>query len=385
MTTEKKILFDLVATQPSEYAKRHGGGKYGEIVFKRMLERGLRPVCFYSSSKWLNPEIRNLTDSYRLKLVDLDNTSLSDIVRCHHIDTLYSCLPSSEMVMLDCCDVKGTIHGLREVETPYDNTFWDYKNIRLKTRSRFAIEKILSGLGIRWRRHNNHFKILDKNCHFSFVTVSYHSQAAIKSYFPQFKDMDIPVFYSPSTSSPIQVTARRFEDKYFFMVSGNRWVKNCLRAIKAFDKLFTNGFLDGYQVRIAGAEDASVYRYKIKNLDRFVFMGYVDDPTLEQLYHDAYCFVYPSLNEGFGYPPLEAMRYGVPVLASPYTSIPEVCKGAAIYFNPQAVEEIMNRIVLMASIPSLHDKYSQLSKLQYEMITQQQKRDLDGLIEWIVS
>ena len=55
-----KLLFDLSATQPNASGKRHGGGIYGEIVFKRILELGYRPICYYSASKWLNPEIMSL-------------------------------------------------------------------------------------------------------------------------------------------------------------------------------------------------------------------------------------------------------------------------------------------------------------------------------------
>lgn len=51
-------------------------------------------------------------------------------------------------------------------------------------------------------------------------------------------------------------------------------------------------------------------------------------------------FVYPSLFEGFGYPPLEAMSCGAPVIASAVTSLPEVCGDAAVYVDPARVESI---------------------------------------------
>lgn len=54
------ILFDLVATQPSGTSIRHGGGKYGEVVLRRILERGLPVSCYYDSNKWLNPDIKSL-------------------------------------------------------------------------------------------------------------------------------------------------------------------------------------------------------------------------------------------------------------------------------------------------------------------------------------
>lgn len=146
--------------------------------------------------------------------------------------------------------------------------------------------------------------------------------------------------------------------------------------------MFDRGYLQEYKVKITGAKDGSNYRYSIRNKDRFDFLGYVDDTELEQLYHDAYSLVYPSLNEGFGYPPLEAMHYGVPVLASSYSSISEVCQGAVMYFNPFAVEEIANRILQIAN-QEVRDKYSLLAKKQYKWITEKQNHDLDALINFI--
>lgn len=60
---------------------------------------------------------------------------------------------------------------------------------------------------------------------------------------------------------------------------------------------------------------------KIKNKSHFVLLEYVDNNVLESLYKGAYALIYPTLNEGFGYPPLEAMKYGTPVLSSPFLQL----------------------------------------------------------------
>ncbi len=62
--------------------------------------------------------------------------------------------------------------------------------------------------------------------------------------------------------------------------------------------------------------------------------GYVDERTLANLISNARALIYPSKYEGFGLPPLEAMQLGTPVFTTKYTSIPEVCGDAAIYFEP---------------------------------------------------
>jgi glycosyltransferase involved in cell wall biosynthesis len=74
--------------------------------------------------------------------------------------------------------------------------------------------------------------------------------------------------------------------------------------------------------------------------DRFHFLHDVSDSELDLLYRAADAFVYPSLYEGFGLPPLEAMMCEIPVAASTATSIPEVCGAAALYFDPMSVEGI---------------------------------------------
>ena len=111
-------------------------------------------------------------------------------------------------------------------------------------------------------------------------------------------------------------------------------------------------------------------------------MGYVEDNVLCQLYHDAYCLIYPSLNEGFGYPPVEAMSFGIPVIASSFSSISEICDYAALYLNPYSIEEIMNRIIKI-SIPDIHAEYSERAKKRYADVYRRQKEDLDGLVDFI--
>jgi glycosyltransferase involved in cell wall biosynthesis len=90
----------------------------------------------------------------------------------------------------------------------------------------------------------------------------------------------------------------------------------------------------GCKVVAAGGSNSRVFNGIELHDDALVLAGYVTDGELRALYENAACFVFPSLYEGFGLPPLEAMLCGCPVIVSDRASLPEVCGRAALYCNP---------------------------------------------------
>lgn len=93
-----------------------------------------------------------------------------------------------------------------------------------------------------------------------------------------------------------------------------------------------------------------------QNEQRIVFLGYRTDAELIYLYQNALCFVYPSLYEGFGLPPVEAMAAGCPVITSNLSSLPEVCADAALYCNPLNVDDIAYHINQMIDSNTLREQ-----------------------------
>ncbi len=83
------------------------------------------------------------------------------------------------------------------------------------------------------------------------------------------------------------------------------------------------------------------------------YTGRRSDAELRALYTAAFAFAFPSLYEGFGFPPLEAMYCGAPVLASDRTSIPEVCGDAALYFDPLSPESLRQAVERLLDDPGL--------------------------------
>jgi len=78
--------------------------------------------------------------------------------------------------------------------------------------------------------------------------------------------------------------------------------------------------------------------------ERVRFIPYASDPFLAELYSQARLLVYPSLYEGFGFPPLEAMSFGCPVLAARSSSLPEICRNAAFYFDADDLESFVSSL-----------------------------------------
>ena len=75
--------------------------------------------------------------------------------------------------------------------------------------------------------------------------------------------------------------------------------------------------------------------------EQVIFTGFVSDEELAKLYADAALYIFPSRFEGFGLPPLEAMMHGTPVASSTAGPLPEVLGDAALYFDPNDLEQIV--------------------------------------------
>lgn len=137
------------------------------------------------------------------------------------------------------------------------------------------------------------------------------------------------------------------EERYILAVSSLNRQKNFHALIRAFgmleDKTVKLYLVGGFNRSFA---DASLLE-ALRADDRIVFKGRVTDTELASLYANAKCFVFPSLYEGFGIPPIEAQACGCPVVASSAASIPEVCADSVVYFNPEDVGEMAEKIALV--------------------------------------
>lgn len=173
-----------------------------------------------------------------------------------------------------------------------------------------------------------------------------------------------------ASDSDRQILAERYLVTYPYLLYAGRISphKNLLRIIEAFSALKTElekeGKASDLKLIIIGDELSkhpdlrrTVIRSGVQNDVRF--MGFVPIEMLRVFYDSAKVFVFPSLYEGFGLPPLEAMAHGTPVVTSNTSSLPEVVGNAAVLVNPENVFEIMRALRRVLLDQAVREKIKQ--------------------------
>ena len=185
-----------------------------------------------------------------------------------------------------------------------------------------------------------------------------------------------------ATDADRQFLAERYQVTYPFLLYAGRISphKNIVRIIEAFSalkaELLKQELYHDLKLIIIGDELSkhpdlrrTVVRGGVQNDVRF--MGFVPIEVLRIFYDAAKVFVFPSLYEGFGLPPLEAMAHGTPVLTSNTSSIPEVVGNAAVLVNPENVFEMMRALQRVLVDQALREKmrlrgYEQVKKFSWD-------------------
>lgn len=138
----------------------------------------------------------------------------------------------------------------------------------------------------------------------------------------------------------------------YFLYVGNAYPHKNLEAFIPLAERFPD-----VRFVLVGRQDFFYRRLKRKaeaaGVGNIVFRGFVRDDELTALYRGARGYVFPSLYEGFGLPPLEAMRLGTPVIASSRGSLPEVLGDAALFFDPVNADELADRVGAILSDEAL--------------------------------
>lgn len=183
------------------------------------------------------------------------------------------------------------------------------------------------------------------------------------------------------------------ERKFILFVGNVKPHKNLSTLVKAFSGLIDSTD-EKYTLVIVGKKDGFITGdqdlFKLLRANhtlnqRVFFTGQVSEKQLQFLYNSASLFVFPSMYEGFGLPPLEAMACGCPVITTETASMPEVCADAALYFPPsdaaaleQRMQEALTDEVLRAGL--IERGLKQIHKYNWQQAAKQHQRVFESLL-----
>lgn len=385
----KKILYDLFSAQ-SKKGQRAGGFEFVNVIFKNLAEKYSETVeiyVFYDFDIALDEWLEVLVNTKTAGRFDVKEVhEIVKITKKNKFDVFYSGLPYKYNFKFTFNNMKsiGTFHGLREYEIPadyYSYMYCDENNLKILS----AIKRQIKYIPIVYENYLKRKRVSEREKYRLFVKQfdklfcdSYHSKYAFRAlYAGEYNDLD--VFYCPMKYFNPESTVA--DKKYILICMCDRFRKNAYRALKAIDNLQNKGLLQDYKTIVSGKASVLLKKEfsenrRIKFIDR-----YVTTAEMEKLYAQCSIFVFPSLNEGFGSPPLEAMKYGKTCVIAADTSMPELYKDAVYYVNPYDIFEMEARILQAIENPLdydfVMDRYKRMYKIQCE--------NLDNICEYIIN
>lgn len=194
------------------------------------------------------------------------------------------------------------------------------------------------------------------------IVMSEYTKMEILKYFPIVKSDKITViplgaeeYFKPANEEDKNKLRIKYNlpNEFLLFVGNTKKYKNVDMLIDAYGEYCKNVFGEPFALIIAGMKNVAgdklnkiIAEMGLEN--KIKFIGTIDENELPILYSAAKWFIFPSLYEGFGFPPLEAMSCGTPVICSNAASLPEVVGDAGIYFDPRKPEELTK--ILLDSI-----------------------------------
>ena len=388
----KNILFDLISTQGTI----NGGGEYVKTVFLALVDRIVKDkldakiYAMYSSNDKMafnDLQIEHIKKLNHVELVDVSNKDIPKVVEELKIDVFFIGIAQKiakhyNLFGLKCrtiCVIHDMAH--QEVQNVGLSQYLVQDNLK-EWLKQFALNKWFEP-----KRHVNRdlfglIAILN-SIHAEYVAVSDYSKNSIL-YLTNIPSDRIHVLYSPLKANEmhdkidnIQLkTLIENKEKYFLVVSANRPLKNAIKVIHAYKKFVQD---TGSKIKLVtiGYRQPPV-------CESHVVLPYLSESDLENAYKHCYALVYSSMLEGFGYPPVEAMKFGKPVISSNVCSMPEILGDAPIYISPFYETDIYRALRLVED-ESMVKALSVKSMERFAFVQKRQKEDLEKLLDLILN
>lgn len=379
------ILLDFIPLQ-------HNGGIGGAASFTKAV---CDEVCLRSSSKDClfatfdsSQPIGNQYDyqeyaqKHSIQLLDLASSTLSQLIGKHNINTFL--MPIGQFYKdyslegIKCKVVIG-IHDIWHVERVDNRIELVIHDEIAESKWRWA-KRMVNTISGRFNRQQqaiyNHIIPLYSAPNTFAFTVSEYTRNALLYYFPQLSGKEIHICYSPARNIIMQpkienkALRKIIEErkKYLLMLATNRRLKNAQTLIKVFKRLLSD-YPDLHLITT---------RYGHSVNPQHIDIPFLSDSDLEHAYKNAHALVFGSFFEGFGYPPIEAMKHGTPCVASNVTSIPEILGNAGIYFSPFYPADMYSAI--KGVLNDRNCRKGQIAR-RFSEVSQRQQNDLKKLVD----
>jgi glycosyltransferase involved in cell wall biosynthesis len=195
----------------------------------------------------------------------------------------------------------------------------------------------------------------------SIICVSENTKTDLLKFFPQVEDKISVIYEGSEVSYNDSLGNEPVPKEPYFLYVGSRAVyKNFHLLLQAFPKVL--GVKKNLKLGIVGSPLSTEEKKLIGELginENIEYFGYVSSQHLAKLYRCSIALVYPSLYEGFGLPPLEAMTCGTAVIAANISSVPEIVGDAGLLIDPYSETELIDSMLSLLQDSSAREKLIQ--------------------------
>ncbi|HRG57904.1 MAG TPA: glycosyltransferase family 1 protein [Bacteroidia bacterium] len=287
--------------------------------------------------------------------------------------TVYDLLKKLNIDLFLSCDGYLSLRSsVRQLAVIHDINFYHYPN------------------DLPWlvrKYYNYYFPKFAKKANRIATVSNFSKQDMVNSYHINPELIDVVFNGCSEGFVPVDVKKRAATEKkiaqgcpYFLFVGSIQPRKNLQRLFKAFD-LFKKKSNASHKLIIAGSKyfwnqtmkDSLASCEFIKDI---IFLGRVEEEMLHEITASAYAAVYVPLYEGFGIPLLEAMHCEVPIITSNVSSLPEVAGDAALYCDPNDVEDIANAMLKLVNDHSIRTELLEKGKIRKQLFSWDATADL---------